>query len=206
MNQNMQARRRLARAAGGFSLIEIIFAIAMLGIGIVGILSLFTTGIARATWAQNTTAASMEVQSLVTRILTEVDNSATPKRVVLEYIHPSGDPPGESKYEWIQFDENMKFSSSEKPIRIDQKRDFFWKCRCKAVKSDRDITGVLVDWYPPMSPDDPFDKSYQDKSKSPNFVNGLYEIAIAIYKSSDENDLEKKKPIAVYTTFVTAGF
>lgn len=203
MNQNVIRTRR-----SGFSLIEIIFAIAMLGIGIVGILSLFTTGIARATWAQNTTAASMEVQSLVTRILTEVDTSKPPKRVVLEYIHPAGDPPGQSKNEWIHFDENMKFAGSKTPIIIDQKRDYYWKCRCRAVKSDRDANGNLVDWYPPMSPDDPFDTTYVDKSKSPNFVNGLYEIAIAIYKSSDGKDLdnEKKKPITVYTTLVTAGF
>lgn len=196
----------MQKRTSGFSLIEIIFAIAMMGIGIVGILSLFTTGIARATWAQNTTAASMEVQSLVTRVLTEVDKGTPPKRIVLERIHPSGDPPGEAKNEWIQFDENMHFSNDKTPVRIDVKRDYFWKCRCRAVKSDRDTNGNLVDWYPPMSPDDPFDTTYTDKSKSPNFVNGLYEIAIAVYKSSEDKVQDEKKPIAVYTTFVTAGF
>ncbi len=191
----------------GFSLIEIIFAIAMLAIGIVGILSLFTTGIARATWAQNATGASMEVQSLVTRILSETGSDPrNTDRLILKQIHVAGDPPGESKVEWIQFDENLKLGSGDKPVRVDEKRDYWWKCRCRGVRSDRDADGKVVDWYPPMSPDDPFDKTYTDKSKSPNFVNGLYEIAIAIYKSSDGNDLANKKPIAVYTTFINAGF
>lgn len=199
--------RILRRRLRGFSLIEIIFAIAMLAIGIVGILSLFTTGIARATWAQNATGASMEVQSLVTRILTETTNDAkNPERIILKQIHAAGDPPAESKVEWIQFDENLKLSGTEKPVRVDEKRDYWWKCRCRGVRSDRDVDGKVTDWYPPMNPDDPFDKGWVDKSKSPNFVNGLYEIAIAVYKSSDGNDLQNKKPIAVYTTFINAGF
>ena len=102
----------------------------------------------------------------------------------------------------------MSFSGGATPVRIDSKRDLWWKCRCKPVHSDRDSNNNQVDWYPPISPDDPFETSggYSDNSKSPYFVNGLYEIALAVYKSNDGSDLANKKPISVYTTLVTAGF
>ena len=195
------------RRSSGFSLIEVIFAIAMLGIGIVGILSLFTAGLASASNSQNSSNAAMEVQSLVTRILTESDNAKpVAKRIVLDRIHKVGDAPGSNPHEWIHFDEAMAFASSSKPMRIDKNRDLFWKCRCKPVHSDRDVKGNIVDWYPPMSPDDPFNTQYQDKSKSPDFVNGLYEIAIGVYRSQKEDIPDSQKPISVYTTFITAGF
>lgn len=200
-------KRHPIRRTSGFSLIEVIFAIAMLGIGIVGILSLFTAGLASASRSQNSSNASMEVQSLVTRILTESDNAKpVAKRIVLDRIHKPTDAAGSNAHEWIHFDENMAFSSGIKPVRIDRNRDLFWKCRCKPVHSDRDAKGNIVDWYPPMSPDDPFSTSYQDKSQSREFVNGLYEIAIGIYRSQKEDIPDTQQPIAIYTTFITAGF
>jgi prepilin-type N-terminal cleavage/methylation domain-containing protein len=199
--------KRIIRRARGFSLIEVIFAIAMLGIGIVGILSLFTAGLTSASKSQNSSNASMEVQSLLTRILTESDSTKpVAKRKVLDYIHMAGEAPGLKKNEWIQFDENMSFTGANKAVRIDSRRDLFWKCRCLPVKSDKDVTGNVVDWFPPMNPDDPLDTAYQDKSVSGNYVNGLYEIAIAIYRTQKDDVPDAQKPIAVYTTFVTAGF
>ena len=203
----MRNMLRLRSRPSGFSLIEVIFAIAMLGIGIVGILSLFTAGLTSASRSQNSSSASMEVQSLLTRILTESDaTKPVAKRIVLDHIHLAGNPPGDNLHEWIHFDENMNFSDSDKAVRIDSKRDLFWKCRCKPVHSDKDASGNIVDWYAPMNPDDPFDTSYSDKSTSPNFVNGLYEIAIAVYRTQTDDVRPTQKPIATYTTFVTAGF
>src|SRR6185295_7962014 len=202
-------RRTRLRRSAGFSLIEVIFAIAMLGIGIVGILSLFTAGLASAARSQNSSNASMEVQSLITRILTESDNAKpVAKRKVLDYIHKSTDSAGSNAHEWIHFDENVKFVNSSKPVRIDEKRDLFWKCRCKPVHSDRNDKGDVVDWYPPMSPDDPFEMNskYTDKSKAKQYVNGLYEIAIAVYRSQKDEISDSQQPIAVYMTFITAGF
>jgi len=203
----MNLSRMKRRTNKGFSLIEVIFAIAMLGIGIVGILSLFTAGLTSASRSSNNSNASMEVQSLLTRILTESDKQKpVARRVVLDHIHIAGEAPGANKNEWIHFDENMKFSDTQKPVRVDSRRDLFWKCRCKPVHSDKDEKGNVVDWYPPMNPDDPFDKTYSDKSASANYVNGLYELAIAIYRTPKEDVPDTQKPIAVYTTFVTAGF
>jgi prepilin-type N-terminal cleavage/methylation domain-containing protein len=198
--------RRKIRSSG-FSLIEVIFAIAMLGIGIVGVLSLFTAGLASAAKSSNSSAASMEVQSLLTRILSESDNAKpVANRIVLDHIHKAGDAPGSNANEWIQFDSNTQFSNSSKPVRIDPNRDLFWKCRCKPVHSDKDDKGNIVDWYPPMNPDNPFDTSYSDKSISRNYVNGLYELAIGIYRSQKDDVPDTQQPIAIFTTFVTAGF
>lgn len=207
----MRNTLRLRPRPSGFSLIEVIFAIAMLGIGIVGILSLFTAGLTSASRSQNSSAASMEVQSLLTRILTESDTTKpVARRIVLDHIHDVRRPdsaPGDNLHEWIHFDENMKFTDSDKAVRIDSKRDLFWKCRCKPVHSDKDANGNIVDWYAPMNPDDPFDTAYTDKSVAATiYVNGLYEIAIAIYRSQTDEVKPTQKPIATYTTFVTAGF
>jgi prepilin-type N-terminal cleavage/methylation domain-containing protein len=207
------------RKPSGFSLIEVIFAIAMLGIGIVGVLSLFTAGLTSASKAANSSSASMEVQSLLTRILTESDGDGTKPvshRLVLDRINVAGNPPGTNAYPWIHFetklDGSIAFSDSEKPARIDPKRDLFWKCLCRPVHSDRDATGAIVAWYPPLNPDDPFDSSYKDASAARDstgkevFVNGLYEVAIAIYRTQKDDVPTGQKPIQWYTTFVTAGF
>ena len=140
------------RKPSGFSLIEVIFAIAMLGIGIVGVLSLFTAGLTSASKAANSSSASMEVQSLLTRILTESDGDGTKPvshRLVLDRINVAGNPPGSNLHPWIHFetktDGTITFSDSEKPARIDPKRDLFWKCLCRPVHSDRDATGNILD-------------------------------------------------------------
>lgn len=214
----MRNIQRQQRRSSGFSLIEVIFAIAMLGIGIVGILSLFTAGLSSASKSQNSSIASMEVQSLLTRILTESDGDGTKavsKRLVLEHINPTPvgntfSQPGNNPHQWIQFETadngTISFTDQEKPCRVDTKRDLFWKCLCKPVHSDKDSNNNVVAWYPPLSPDDPFDTSYSDASASPAYVNGLYEIAIAIYRTQKDEVKDGQKPIATYTTFVTAGF
>jgi len=136
--------KHTGRLTGGFSLIEVIFAIAMLSVGIMGILSLFTTGIARATWAANMTTASMEAQSLVTRLMSETDGQArrikwpsafrgtdqgqgpphVPDRV--RPVHPG------------HLDANGKPSikGGTKPVRLTPIANLFWVCRVKAVHSD----------------------------------------------------------------------
>ncbi len=210
------AHRRRQR---GFSLIEVIFAIAMLGIGIVGVLSLFTAGLTSASKASNSSAASMEVQSLLTRILTESDGDGTKPvshRLVLDQINVSGNPPGTNQHPWIHFetkpDGTISFANTEQPCRIDPARDLFWKCLCRPVHSDRNGDGSIAVWYPPMNPDDPFDTNYVDSSAArdatgkPVWVNGLYEIAIAVYRTQKDQVPAGAKPIQWYTTFVTAGF
>lgn len=163
----------------------------------------------------------MEVQSLLTRILTESDGDGTKAvshRIVLDHINLPGSVPGSNPHPWIHFttgsDANgtISFVDQEKPCRIDPARDLFWKCLCKPVRSDRNADGSVVVWNPPMNPDDPFDTNWTDKSEAkdtrgqPAFVNGLYEIAIAIYRTQKDDISDTQKPIATYTTFVTAGF
>jgi len=222
----MRTPFRMSRRPSGFSLIEVIFAIAMLGIGIVGVLSLFTAGLSSASKSQNAATSSMEVQSLLTRILSESDGDGknpTPVRLVLDHINPrpksgvaTGNKPGNNPNPWIHFKTDDKgvitFVDNEKPCQIDPKRDLFWKCVCRPVRSDRDANGSIVAWYPPLNPEDPFDTSYVDNSKardsagSPAYVNGLYEIAIAIYRTQTDEVKDGQKPIQTFTTFVTAGF
>src|SRR5258708_37122152 len=75
--RHASSKAGMARPPRGFSLIEILFAIGMLGVGIVAILSLFTTGIASAKWSGYTTNAAMQAQALYARVVSEQANPAT---------------------------------------------------------------------------------------------------------------------------------
>jgi Tfp pilus assembly protein PilV len=179
---------RTARTARtGFSLIEVLFAIGMLGIGIVGILSLFTTGISAAAWSQNTTSAAMEAQSLYTRILSETDSNG--QRIFLNRIADPKAPPPPTKpsRDWIHSDTN-----SSTPVKVDADRELWWTCRVSKFQMDRD---------------DPMDAT-KDKTKTPDLPlpYGLYQICIAVYRNTSEKWQGNKPPIVTYTTYVSAGY
>lgn len=192
LTQN-QTRRSLPRRAApsGFSLIEVMFAIGMLAIGIVGVLSLFTTGIQAAAWSNNMTSASMEAQSLYARVMGEVDPAGNriflcriddPKNPMVQ--NPNNPHPA---HEWIHTDSNQK-----DPVQTIPDGDWWWQCRVTCYT---------------MSPDNPLDSSQDANNTDPNskpFPTGLYEIAIAVYRNWSPEKL--KPPIVIFTTFVTAGY
>src|SRR5438128_1117501 len=167
MQSSLTKTRR--RRNGGFSLIEVLFAIGMLGIGIVGILSLFTTGLSAAAWAGNMTNAAMEAQSLYTRIISETD--AQNKRVFLNRINdPSNPTAADPDNEWIHNDTN-----NITPTLIDlnivpsgEERELYWQCRVTKF---------------PMDPEDALNPAKDGNNKGlPKLPNGLYQIAIAVYR------------------------
>jgi Tfp pilus assembly protein PilV len=171
------ARSSLA-SVSGFSLLEVLFAIAMLAVGIGGLLSLFTAGITAASDSGNMTAAALEAQTLATRIATEVEEvpvdggkkgETATQKVFLERIVKGK--------EWIH-----TASNSQPPVLIDPKRDYWWQCRARNV---------------PLDPDDLFKDDASNKTPYPP---GLYQIVIGIYR----NYKLGKRPIAVYTTLVRA--
>ena len=61
------------RCQRGFSLLELLFAIAIMGFGIMGILSVFVTGLSAASWSQNSTTGAVEAQTLAAKIASDVD-------------------------------------------------------------------------------------------------------------------------------------
>ncbi|HYG73635.1 MAG TPA: hypothetical protein VEK08_01280 [Planctomycetota bacterium] len=170
----------------GFSLIEVLFAIGMLGLGIVGILALFTTGLSAAAWSGNMTSAAMEAQSLYTRVVAETDKN-TGQRIYLKRIKDPNlattDPKPDNM--WIHNDSNQ-----EKPEQVDLDRDLWWQCRVSKYPMDKDD---------PMNPNKDGD---QKAPQEPMLPTGLYQIAIAIYRSWKPG----KDPLCVYTTYVTAGY
>jgi type II secretory pathway pseudopilin PulG len=200
MKTTLGTHTRRRSGSGGFSLIEVLFAIGMLGIGIVGILSLFTTGLSAASWAGNTTSAAMEAQSLYTRIVSDVD--VANKRVYLNRINDPDNPTAlDPANKWIHDDTN-----SEVPVKVDQwlvdtgkisageMRELYWSCRVAKF---------------PMDLEDPLNPSKDADKKTPAppggakaLPNGLYQIAIAVYR----NYKPGKEPVVVYTTYVTAGY
>jgi type II secretory pathway pseudopilin PulG len=174
------------RPASGFSLIEVLFAIGMLGIGIVGILSLFTTGISAAAWSQNTTSAAMEAQSLYTRILSETNESG--ERIFLNRIADPSKPPSPTKpsNDWIQSSANERT-----PVKVDPDRELWWSCRVSKYQMDlEDPLDADKDQKPPKYKELPY---------------GLYQIAIAVYRNTADK-WKEKPPIVVYTTYVSAGY
>src|SRR5689334_3405606 len=121
-----------AHSIRGFSLIEVLFAIGMLGMGIVGILALFTTGISAAAWSGNMTSAAMEAQSLHTRAISEVDTNG--KRKFLCLINdPDAPTVKDPDHEWID-----NSSDSITPALIDNGRDLWWQCRVTKYPMDKE--------------------------------------------------------------------
>lgn len=181
--QARDKRDRRRRGAGGFSLIEVLFAIGMLGIGIVGVLSLFTTGISAAAWSGNMSTAAMQAQSLYTRVVAEVDSNGV-RRFLKRINDPStlNDP----DQEWIQTDQG----DQKDPVRVEEDSDWWWAARVTKYQMDAD---------------DPLDGTKDADKIDPNakkFPMGLYQVAIAVYRSWKPG----KPPVVVYTTFVTAGY
>lgn len=188
----IQIKRPRSRNASGFSLIEVLFAIGMLGVGIVAILSLFTTGIASAAYSGNLTTAAMEAQSLFTRVISEVTPAPPPpltRTFLYRMANSSDNGGGNVDTSWIQ--SSNKDDST--PVKVDQNRDLFWNCR--ASKN-------------PMSLDSPLDSSKDDKKTT--YPKGLYQISIAVYRNVKPGSwptilsTPPKDPVVVYTTLVTA--
>ncbi|MGD0088955.1 MAG: hypothetical protein ABSE73_03475 [Planctomycetota bacterium] len=182
-------RQPRRQCTDGFSLVEVMFAIGMLGIGIVGVLSLFTTGIQAAAWSNNMTAASMEAQSLYTQVMAEVDPAGN--RIYLCRIDDPKNPVAQKPANyWIHTDSGSGRQWLD-PVLVSPDMDWWWQCR--------------VSKYP-MDPDDPLDYTKDADQVNPNatpYPIGLYQIAIAVYRNWKPPG---KPAIVVFTTFVIAGY
>ncbi|HEY3323659.1 MAG TPA: hypothetical protein VGP72_24605 [Planctomycetota bacterium] len=187
--------RRYGRPSG-FSLIEVLFAIGMLGMGIVGVLALFTTGISAAAWSGNMTSAAMEAQTLYTKVLAESD--ANGKRIYLAKIQDPDNPVPWEKTpirKWIHGE-----TETEEPTQIlsaltkqVEDPELWWRCRVSRF---------------PMSKEDPMDPAKDVKTLTEALPAGLFQIAIAVYRNP-AGRIEapaKNNPVAIYTTYVTAGY
>ena len=139
-----------------FSLIEVLFAIAIMGIAIIGILSLFTTGLVSSSASQNLTTAASTAQSLAARVTTEVDGSTPPGHPFLDRIIQ-----GKS---WIQDNSNSNVPALVDTANPDS--DLFWSCR------------VSKNLMNPNSYDDPT----KDDATQP-YTTGLFQIAVFVYRN-----------------------
>jgi prepilin-type N-terminal cleavage/methylation domain-containing protein len=160
------------RRTQGFSLLEVLFAIAIMAIGLISILKLFTTGVQASNDSRNTSSAALVAQSLAGRIGTEVDNGTPPQFVFLSRILAGK--------EWIQSP-----SGAADPILVSTDSDLFWSCRASHKQMDPDNLA-------------------KDLSSGTDYAPGLYQVAIFVYRNYKPGS--GKDPIAVYTTFVTAGY
>ena len=151
-----RCHRSSLRATRAFSLIEVLFAIAIMGIAIIGILSLFTTGLVSSSASQNLTSAATPAQSLAARVSAEVDAATPPNHPFLDRIVL-----GKT---WIQDN-----SDSFVPVLVDAANpdsDLYWSCR------------VSKNSMNPNSYDDP---SKDDATKP--LAAGLFQVAIFVYRN-----------------------
>jgi prepilin-type N-terminal cleavage/methylation domain-containing protein len=176
--------------SAGFTLIEILFAIAILGVGIVGILSLFISGISAASWAGSRSAAAMEAQSMFGQVVSFEDPlpANAGKRLYLERMKSKFfTAPPDSKWisdaklnVWVH---NSGGTVTPEPVAAGS--DFSWQCLAANYMLPKDS---------PLTTD----TGAKGASAKPN-ASGLVEVVIAIYKSYRPG----KEPISVYSTLLT---
>jgi prepilin-type N-terminal cleavage/methylation domain-containing protein len=171
------------RRKAGFTLIEILFAIAILGVGIVGILSLFISGISAASWANSRSAAAMQAQSMFGQVVAATDPAAPTKRLYIERMKLKFFGAGN----WLS---NAPLSgwfhnagdSDATPVAVAAGSDFYWQC-------------LAANYM--LAKDNPLNATVPPGSKTN--AAGLVEVVIAIYK----NYKPGKEPISVYATLIT---
>ena len=176
------------RCQRGFSLLELLFAIAIMGFGIMGILSVFVTGLSAASWSQNSTTGAVEAQTLAAKIASDVDAGGNfiylnrieaPNSVAFpnnQWIHTAGNTPDP-----VLVDPDALFPGDATKA----KTDLWWQCRVSVF---------------PMDKKDPLDSTKDDKTLGA-YPRGLYQIAVAVYRNVKPG--KTKKPMATYTTLVT---
>lgn len=204
-----RGRQDKARSEHGFTLVEVLFAMAILGVGIVGILSLFVSGINMAGWAGNRSQASMETQSLYGQIISysSTDTSISPpesKRLYIEIMRTKFYPGVAGAYKWangtnqaisIWLHQNAltDFTGAKTgptfsdPVIISLGHDYWWKCR---------VANYMLDKKDPMSTEADVDTPELKAKINPP---GLVSVAIAIYRQWKRG----KEPLAVYTTLLS---
>lgn len=149
-------KRMRALTTRAFSLIEVLFAIAIMGVAIIGILSLFTTGLVSSAASQNLTSAATTAQSIAARVVSEVDTATPPGHPFLDRIVAGNS--------WIQ-----DASNSATPVLVDAANpdsDLYWSCRVSKN---------------PMNPNS-YDDPTKDDTTAP-LSPGLFQIAIFIYRN-----------------------
>lgn len=152
----MKTSRRHYSPPCGFSLIEVLFAIVIMGVGVLGIISLFSSGLLSFSSSQNSTTAAIAARTVATRIISEVDPNNPQSHPYLDRIVA-----GKS---WIH-----DTSNASTPVPINPGTpgdDLWWSCRSSS--------GV-------MNPDFLADPAHDDVSQ-PRPA-GLYQIAIFVYRN-----------------------
>jgi prepilin-type N-terminal cleavage/methylation domain-containing protein len=193
------------RSGAGFTLVEVLFAIAILGVGIVGILTLFVSGINMAGWAGSRSQASMEAQSLYAQILSyvhpapvapHVANTRNYVEVMRDKFYPTtagvpkwagGGTPGTPISIWIQAYNfgtatDKSGDAYKNPVPISLGHDYYWQCR---------VTNYMMDKKDPIGTATPATADINPP--------GLVEVALAIHKQWKPG----KEALAVYTTLLS---
>lgn len=186
------ARRAAAvRPGGAFTLVEVLFAIAILGVGIVGILSLFVSGVGAARWAGRRSGAAMQAQSLYSQILTYEDDAGVrvyPKKMQEVFFLNTGAWKTTPAMIWIQSLVPGPYdATSHDPVQVSPQSRFWWQCK---------VGNYMFNVDDPLKLDDDKEATSDPTKQNPW---GLVSLAIAVYQDWRQG----KEPISVYTTLLT---
>jgi hypothetical protein len=220
---------------GGFSLIEVLFAIAILMLGILGILALLIAGINSSNLSGGRSQATIEVLNLHARVLGT--SNLAGERIFLKrmrdffYRDPGNTGPGNI---WTARQEpcyvqradfpkvwnatynvpwNDAFYADSSPVRVDRDSDFFWSCRagnrpfCKLPKKDPPATPVVPNNAMLLPAyDAPWPNPASNPSAAQLKTARLPTGLCQIVIGVWKNWRPNKEPVAVYTTYLAVEF
>ena len=194
----MRTKPAMRRAAGAFTLIEILIALMVLSVGMASVLAVFVAGVRASQEVVDESAAALSAKAVMVRILTEetVDPKGRPVRKYLSKVvnaRESGSP-----FVWIhgapyygENDENVP-----DPELVAEGSLYSWRCRASSYRTDpKDaaedlmVKATKVRLKEGRVPDEQIENPDSDE---------LWRLAIEIYRVYTP----ESEPVAIFQTYV----
>jgi prepilin-type N-terminal cleavage/methylation domain-containing protein len=191
----MRRKPAMRRAAGAFTLIEILIALMVLSVGMASVLAVFVAGVRASQEVVDESAAALSAKAVMVRVLTEEEEiDDRPVRLFLKKIVDAR----EAGYRFVWIHDEPCFDNTNVPpaVPVAGGSLYSWRCRASSYRTDpkdpvEDLTvkGRKVELREGRITEEQFENPDSDE---------LWRLAIEIYRTYKPG----AEPIATFQTFV----